>query len=445
MATPQIVTLNPGELLELSVPRLHLDAAQKASELLSENHEKFHIFFNQSGFHNHIVHHLLTVYALGAPPSTIEKMYRDNTNYQRNMMQSDIAVVRELYDAGNWKKYLADEKHYHDFLTFFQQEIDEKGWEQTMQDYLFAHDERFDDLLVRMFAEQLKFLRGFLHPLIHLGFGVEFKQPAIIAEALAQAAVHQNWISQLLLGVEKAAKANRDKQSKSIVQLLDEIRADKDLRAAPHFDDGNLVRDGILKRAPEKMIHYASQFTVQPDELDEKTAEMTNAIAYFTGGAQHPPKQIKFDFYFIHCLNCTIFVPAFMKQKWLAKEDKARLLEWFVWLSLAMYASRKSPEPLMDEIRNYIPKQPANNWDSIFERARVHEDEGHAAKLIRALAHGQVISAPYEQNDTFKIKGDMWLQLGHMAIDSVEAGGNRWVRSAGFDEAWESFGPRAQL
>jgi len=44
------------------------------------------------------------------------------------------------------------------------------------------------------------------------------------------------------------------------------------------------------------------------------------------------------------------------------------------------------------------------------------------------------------------IKGDMWDQLGHMAIDSVEAGGPNWVRSAGFKEAWEKIpireGPR---
>ena len=38
---------------------------------------------------------------------------------------------------------------------------------------------------------------GFLHPIIHLGFGVEFKQPAIIAEALAEAAVHDNWIGMI--------------------------------------------------------------------------------------------------------------------------------------------------------------------------------------------------------------------------------------------------------
>lgn len=46
-------------------------------------------------------------------------------------------------------------------------------------------------MLVRLHA-------GFLHPMIHLGFGVEFQQPAIIAEALAQAAVHDNWIGYVL-------------------------------------------------------------------------------------------------------------------------------------------------------------------------------------------------------------------------------------------------------
>jgi len=37
------------------------------------------------------------------------------------------------------------------------------------------------------------------------------------------------------------------------------------------------------------------------------------------------------------------------------------------------------------------------------------------------------------------------LGMGHMAVDSVEAGEPRWVRSAGFDEAWEGVEVRAQL
>ena len=116
---------------------------------------------------------------------------------------------------------------------------------------------------------------GFLHPIIHLGFGVEFKQPAIIAEALAQAAAHDTYMSNFFLPAEKAAAT--EKRSKSLVELLDEIRADPKLSIAAHWDDGNKIRDGILVRAPDEMITYASQYRVSEDELEEKTAEMTNA------------------------------------------------------------------------------------------------------------------------------------------------------------------------
>lgn len=118
---------------------------------------------------------------------------------------------------------------------------------------------------------------GFLHPLIHLGFGVEFKQPAIVAEALAEAASHDIWIAAFLQGAEKAAKGKRS--SKSMVTLLDEIRADQKLSTAAHWDDGNKIRDGIMKRAPDEMLKYASQWVVEPDQLEEKTAEMINAAS----------------------------------------------------------------------------------------------------------------------------------------------------------------------
>ena len=58
-------------------------------------------------------------------------------------------------------------------------------WEEVLNEYLFKKDGRADDMLVPMFA-------GLLHPIIHLGFGVEFEQPIIMAEALAQAPVHDN-------------------------------------------------------------------------------------------------------------------------------------------------------------------------------------------------------------------------------------------------------------
>ena len=134
---------------------------------------------------------------------------------------------------------------------------------------------------------------------------------------------------------------------------------------------------------------------------------------YFTGGAQHPPKQVKFDFYYMHAVNCSIFSSAFLKQPWMSNANKARLLEWKGRMDLTLYASRGAPEPLMDEITYYKPKI-AGPWDGVFERVRNHEDDGHAAKLIRALAHGEQICESYQNGQGFRIKGKMWLQLGHM-------------------------------
>ena len=123
---------------------------------------------------------------------------------------------------------------------------------------------------------RLNAMIGFLHPIIHLGFGVEFQQPAIVAEALAQAAAHDNWLTPFFIESEKTAKAS-GQQSKSLVELIDCIRADHKLSAAAHWDDDNKIRDGILARAKDEMVKYASQWTVNPEELEEKTAEMYNA------------------------------------------------------------------------------------------------------------------------------------------------------------------------
>ena len=99
-----------------------------------------------------------------------------------------------------------------------------------------------------------------------------------MAEALAQTAIHDVWIGDLFFPAEKAARESGDPGTKGYVQLLDEIRADKKLSTAPHWEDGNKIRDGLLKRAPEEMIKYASQYKVPADRLDEKLAEMVDGV-----------------------------------------------------------------------------------------------------------------------------------------------------------------------
>jgi hypothetical protein len=290
-ASASKVYLDASQQPEFYVKGLTVESAEKTSELLQVNHEKHHIFFNNSGFHvrrrylrykynihnltrrqNHIAHHLLTLFALNASPAEIQKGYDDNVSYQRPPEPLKESIVEDMHQPDRFKTYLGKEKYYHDFLVFFRKEIEAKSWQNVLNEYLFANDERSNDMLARLYA-------GFLHPIIHLGFGIEFQQPAIIAEALAQTAVHDSWMEPLFLGCEKAAEANRgrDGPKKTIVQLLEEAKNNEKLRNAPRFEDGNKIRDGIMKRAPEEMIRIASQYTVEEDELEEKTAEMINA------------------------------------------------------------------------------------------------------------------------------------------------------------------------
>lgn len=101
---------------------------------------------------DHIAHHILTIYALGASPTQIQKQYDNNKSYQRAPQPVDDGVLEDLRDPVKFRKYLANERYYHDYLLFFQGELDKKGYEEVINEYILKGDERADDMLVRMYA-----------------------------------------------------------------------------------------------------------------------------------------------------------------------------------------------------------------------------------------------------------------------------------------------------
>lgn len=437
MASPSRIHLTVDNSGVVTNKSQTADSAAKVSELLQKNHEQYHIFFNQRGFHNHIAHQLLSLYGLGATPPVLEAQYNRNASYQRPPEPLEERVVQDMSDPSHFKQYLGNEKYYHDFLIFFQKEMDKKGWQNVVNEYFFAQNEIAETVFIRMFA-------GFYHPIIHFGFGVEFQQPAIVAEALAQACVHTDWTKDFVLA-EEAAKAQSRPSNKSLLQLIDEIAADKKLSMAAHWEDDNKIRDGILKRAPEEMIKYAAQWNVPEAELDKKTVEMINTAIYFSAAAQHPPKQVKFDFFFLHCVTASIFFPTFNAQSWIPTAAKTRMLEWKGRVDLSMYASARSPRLLEDEILNYDPRPSDRTevqWPGVFHRLFSFPDDGHAIKLARAVRNGELVSKTYEKEDWCKIHGDMWTKIANMIVDSVEDTGSNWARRVGFEEAWQEFGDR---
>lgn len=82
----------------------------------------------------------------------IEKQYKRNASYQRPSMPVEERIVQDMSNPEHFQKYLGNQKYYSDFLIFWQSEMEKKGWENVLNDYLFAGGKRADDLLTRVYA-----------------------------------------------------------------------------------------------------------------------------------------------------------------------------------------------------------------------------------------------------------------------------------------------------
>lgn len=77
---------------------------------------------------------------------------------------------------------------------------------------------------------------------------------------------------------------------------------------------------------------------------------------------------------------------------------------------------------------------------------RFAEDDGHAIKLARAAVICRENANKYQDCEWMVVKGnDVWSKINHLIVDSVEAPGSTWVRTAGLDEAWADIPNHSKL
>ncbi|KAM0747010.1 hypothetical protein T439DRAFT_318264 [Meredithblackwellia eburnea MCA 4105] len=155
---------------------------------LMDNHINTHCFFNDDGLHNHTAHHLLAAYSLGAGPSLIKDIYELQKVINKPMLPLQSVEVNET----NWTEFLGDANFYPNYLAFFYRLLvappsppspyagKKDSVVPVLEKYLFGGE---GEMLVRAVS-------GAIHPLIHIGFGVEFGLIGIVAEGLAQCCVH---------------------------------------------------------------------------------------------------------------------------------------------------------------------------------------------------------------------------------------------------------------
>ncbi|KAB8256193.1 oxidoreductase AflY [Aspergillus pseudonomiae] len=465
-ATPWNIQLSATDTPGFThVENLEQKSADRASDLVMSNYSKFHTFHDEIvGFHNHISHHVLTLWALGATPDEMQAAYDFNKPFQLLTYYNDPSVTIKLRDPEFFRQGLGNFELYGDYVRFFQAEVAAKGIPTVLNDYLFKGDTLAEDLLARLCA-------GFLHPLIDLGFALEFQQPFLVAECLASTCLHPSYPAEFLNATEQHLECNGRPQSLPILSIVDEMRLDPVVSKAVGPEDGNnRMADALLKRALKELIPHLSHFQVKRTEEDlaRKTAEMLQASAYICGAAQHPRKVEALDFVTLHTLTAAVFFPTINRQEWMSIETRARLLEWKVRSDLVTYAALGCPKLYPDRITRYQPKQVATGWPDVVRRARVYQDDGHTCKVIRALMCAEDVCQPFEGEEGFPLKKADFLTLAHMTMDSVErmldpnwvrqtekvkqmsAQGRgqhsqvsaimlRWVRWCGDEGAWDDF------
>lgn len=100
-----------------------------------------------------------------------------------------------------------------------------------------------------------------------------------MAQALAQAAVHDDWMGKdFFLPAENMAGGIGKPGKKSLLQLLNEVRGDETLVRSVKWEDVNKIRDGVFTRAPQEMLKYAAEYTVSEEQVEERVADMINTV-----------------------------------------------------------------------------------------------------------------------------------------------------------------------
>ncbi|EKM48588.1 uncharacterized protein PHACADRAFT_266276 [Phanerochaete carnosa HHB-10118-sp] len=472
-----IPTIDPGRTPETT---------QAVLDCLKDNHQRFHIFFNDWGFHNHASHHLLAIYAMGASPEVIRGAYDTHIAYQR---PSKDRVCAATIDGKNWKDHLGDELYYQAYVAFFSQLLlsqDTKGFPAILEDYVFSTDANFVAGKNGAKPQMLgRFYSSLFHTLIHIAYGAEFGLPGLSAEGLAKCAVQSLDIEDVFApeffdvgSVDALASRLSSKAPSADVHALTILsRIEKDTDFAPdNFtfpDRRNLgsVYGVILSQADGKLSKYCDEWskTVIPDRdvLKRKFEELVwmNTVVYGVGGwegralGEDSKGKFNADILLMHSVTSALMIASLLNT--LGLDSAVLLLRAYFTFSILGYTARGRPAlpvkefyantspypsppdaPLTAAKDTIEPSTAPNPWLPIVQTTLVHPDE-HLCKMQRALMH---FAGCYGDTDPGALAhsglqgaevldGTLFARVAVLTADRL-----RWMREGEEKQGWDHSG-----
>ncbi|KAJ2036567.1 hypothetical protein GGI01_000290 [Coemansia sp. RSA 376] len=442
----------------LLLPGVDQTTHHEAVRLCARDYLENHTFFNDQQYHNHLNHHLLAVFSMGASAKRLQEVFDINNNYQRPSLAlaSDVTITTD-----NYTEYLSKEEYYPNYIAFYRHELAESNgdWNAVVSKYFF-------DPQVFPLA-----MSGLLHPFIQLGYGLEFKSEAIIACALAQVSVHKKQFSYALDSEtfdEICCGDESNAVGLSLLDILNRMRNDSDTAAIAYNDDP--YTEDNRSHAQALAVKYAKLWTVESSEsaVKEKSMEAVSVIALVYGSLTRPGYHPTLEFGIMHNLTSSYFLPIFLEA--LPLDNQVRLLHAYIVTFLYMFAAKGCPplyiQPELTSTNTHSVEASeslgGNPWMDIFTKAIANNDM-HVSKVVRALWRLSLLTAFPDQAKSVKgyelPPAVNCLHLARITVDSInqstrrdsvtdkmqleipEDDGRGWAHGVlAFDEFWTKQG-----
>ncbi|KAG7087842.1 hypothetical protein E1B28_013780 [Marasmius oreades] len=185
----------PSSISPSRLPGSTYESTKALLEVLKLNHERWHVFYDDNGRHNHISHHVLAVWAMGAHKDIISMGYKKNEHMMKPRRSSPEPITQE-----NFNDHLGDHSYYDAYLRFFTEELRSKGPSSTLEEYIFSPKVNFGTISKHGDHPSMlsRFVAALMHALIHVGYGAEFGLPGMFVQGLAMAAGSRSGSNQIL-------------------------------------------------------------------------------------------------------------------------------------------------------------------------------------------------------------------------------------------------------
>ncbi|KAF8630301.1 hypothetical protein AX15_003013 [Amanita polypyramis BW_CC] len=475
----------------LNLPGTTHASKSLVESLLAKDTHEHHCYFRPSiGLHNHLNHHLLAAYDLGASTSLLQKIYDTEAKAQRPIFTEEkdeaITITKE-----NWTKYLGDYHAYGGYFKFFSSNIQEVGVLKTIEQYIFSvnANDGGANMLIRLMS-------GIAHPFINVGYGLEFGSDTVVAASLAQAAVHAPLPTTMYDFSEATSTKNnpvggtrQPSRGPSILEIIRQVYDSDILKPVMPYDPDALlsgrIRGAVSEGRAEAIKQICSQLDVDASSGDEEFNAKVEEIIWTTTlllcATGRPGRKPRLDFFLMHFVTSSLFLPSYFR---LLQDPthKANLLRAYlpgmILLILTRGRPRINPELLMSHTAT--PRPPVlsslspgkdvvgdprededyNPWPAMLESV-IYFPDSHVLKTMRTLFYaaqkygdappGSVIGAfsTKDGKETHtgmsKVDGTIFVRSAGMLMDFMgwtghgQVARDDWDRSAlGWDDAWKN-------